>query len=154
MHFRGRNVEKIYSTRYSEYRIGTGSDVLRPRAGSTDRSIGPNVVFAVAPSEVLRSSVNYADGLVISNGVTDGISVRFGEGLTQVRNFRNPSDDDYIAYRHVFAHIYFEAHGKENQDVNTALEFYKHAVSLSEACSSTLRCSLRERPTAYREVIA
>ena len=42
--------------------------------------------------------------------------------------------DEYIAYRHVFAHIYSEAKAKEksNQDVNTAIELYRNSVPLSE----------------------
>lgn len=45
----------------------------------------------------------------------------------------SPSDE-YIAYRHVFAHIYSEAKAKEkpNQDVNAAIELYRNSVPLSE----------------------
>src|SRR5262245_12486170 len=44
------------------------------------------------------------------------------------------SNDEYIAYRHVFAHIYSEAKAKEksNQDVNAAIELYRYSVPLSE----------------------
>jgi len=45
----------------------------------------------------------------------------------------SPSDE-YIAYRHVFAHIYSEAKAEEksNQDVNAAIELYRNSVPLSE----------------------
>ena len=45
----------------------------------------------------------------------------------------SPSDE-YIAYRHVFAHIYSEAKAQEksNQDVNAAIELYRNSVPLSE----------------------
>ena len=45
----------------------------------------------------------------------------------------SPSDE-YIAYRHVFAHIYSEAKAeqKSNQDVNAAIELYRNSVPLSE----------------------
>ena len=45
----------------------------------------------------------------------------------------SPSDE-YIAYRHVFAHIYSEAKAKEksNPDVNAAIELYRNSVPLSE----------------------
>jgi hypothetical protein len=52
--------------------------------------IGPSGVFAVTSSDVLTSSLTDADDLVISNAVTDGISTRFGNRLTQLRNFFNP----------------------------------------------------------------
>lgn len=44
------------------------------------------------------------------------------------------SSDEYIAYRHVFAHIYSEAKAQEksNQDVNAAIELYRNSVPLSE----------------------
>ena len=62
------------------------------------------------------------------------IAAELGENLTQDRNSLNPSDDDYIAYRHVFALIYSEEHTKEkpNPHVNSAVEYFKAAVSLSE----------------------
>ena len=43
------------------------------------------------------------------------------------------SNDEYIAYRHVFAHIYSEARSKEksNQEVNAAVELYRYSVPLS-----------------------
>jgi hypothetical protein len=44
------------------------------------------------------------------------------------------SNDEYIAYRHVFAHIYSESRDKEksNQEVNAAIELYRYSVPLSE----------------------
>ena len=53
-------------------------------------AIGPTGVFAVTSSNVLTSFLTDADGVVISNAVTDGMSVRFGNNLTQLRNFFNP----------------------------------------------------------------
>jgi len=53
-------------------------------------AIGPTGVFAVTSSDVLTSTLTDASGLVISNAVTDGISVRFGNSLNQIRNFLNP----------------------------------------------------------------
>jgi hypothetical protein len=44
------------------------------------------------------------------------------------------SNDEYIAYRHVFAHIYSESRDKKksNQEVNAAIELYRYSVPLSE----------------------
>lgn len=53
-------------------------------------AIGPTGVFAVTSTDALTSFLTDADGLVISNAVTDGMSVRFGNSLTQLRNFFNP----------------------------------------------------------------
>jgi hypothetical protein len=53
-------------------------------------AIGPTGVFPVTSSDVLTSSLTDADGVVISNAVTDGMSARFGNSLTQLRNFFNP----------------------------------------------------------------
>ena len=53
-------------------------------------AIGPTGVFAVTSTDVLTSYLTDADGLVISNAVTDGMSVRFGNNLTQLRNFFHP----------------------------------------------------------------
>ena len=94
----------------------------------------PSGVFAVSPSDVLTSSVTDTDGLVIGNELTNGGWVGIGESLTQVRNLQNVPDDDYIAYRHVFAHIYSEEHGdgKPDQNVNTAVEFFKQSVPLTQ----------------------
>jgi hypothetical protein len=80
-------------------------------AASIALALAASFYSPVLPSDVLTSS----------------------ENVTQIRNFINP-DDDYITYRHVFAHIYFEAHDKEksNPDVNTAVEYYKHSIPLSE----------------------
>src|SRR5215216_1631780 len=88
-------------------------------------------------------------GLAIGNGLTNGSSVRFGESLTQVRNLQNVPDDDYIAYRHVFAYVYSEEHGKEkaNQNVNSAVEFFKHSVPLSEDEANVLAKTALETET-------
>jgi hypothetical protein len=101
----------------------------------TGAEVEPMGVLAVTPSDVLTPSVTDVDG-----GVINGGPARFGESPTQVRKLQNPSDDDYIAYRHVFAHIYSEEHGKEkpNQNVNSAVEFFKHSVPLSEDEASDL----------------
>ena len=53
-------------------------------------AIGPTGVFTVTSSDVLTSTLTDADGLVISNAVTDGVSARFSNSLTQLRNFFNP----------------------------------------------------------------
>lgn len=53
-------------------------------------AIGPTGVFVLTSTDVLTSFLTDADGLVISNAVTDGMSVRFGNNLTQLRNFFNP----------------------------------------------------------------
>jgi len=53
-------------------------------------AIGPTGVFAVTSTDGLTSYLTDADGLVISNAVTDGMSVRFGNNLTQLRNFFHP----------------------------------------------------------------
>ena len=89
--------------------------------------VAPNGIFAVTLSNVLTSCV------------TNGVSLHFGKNLTQVRK-SNPPGDDYIAYRHVFAHIYFGAHRKEkpHPEVNPAVDFYKNSVPLSEAEASVL----------------
>lgn len=60
---------------------------------------------------------------------------------SQAGNSQNPSDDDYVAYRHVFAHIYSEEPSKEepNQHVNSAVEYFKVAVPLSEDEVNILR---------------
>lgn len=52
---------------------------------------------------------------------------------SQSNTSASPSDE-YIAYRHVFAHIYSEAKAEEksNQDVNAAIELYRNSVPLSE----------------------
>ncbi|HZI88341.1 MAG TPA: hypothetical protein VFD48_16020 [Pyrinomonadaceae bacterium] len=44
------------------------------------------------------------------------------------------SNDEYIAYRHLFANVYSDAREKEksNQAVNRAVESYKQSVSLSD----------------------
>lgn len=47
-------------------------------------AIGPTGVFAVTSTDLLTSFLTDGDGLVISNGVTDGMSVRFGNNLTQL----------------------------------------------------------------------
>jgi hypothetical protein len=104
------------------------TDVHNVETGAAVRANGR---FAVTPSGVLTPST-YMDVLAIGNGLTS--SVRFSEPLTQVRNLQDLSDDDYIPYRHVFAHIYSEEHGKDkpNQSLNTAVEIIKHSVPLSE----------------------
>ena len=53
-------------------------------------AIGPTGVFVVTSSDVLTSLLTDADGLVISNAITDGMSARFGNSVTQLRNFFNP----------------------------------------------------------------
>jgi hypothetical protein len=53
-------------------------------------AIGPTGVFVVTSTDVLTSFLTDPDGLVISNAVTDGMSVRFANNLTQLRNFFNP----------------------------------------------------------------
>lgn len=53
-------------------------------------SVGPSGVFVVTSPDLLNSTLTDADGLVISNAVTDGMSARFGNNLTQLRNFFNP----------------------------------------------------------------
>ena len=53
-------------------------------------AIGPTGVFAVTSTDVLTSFLTDGDGLVISNAVTDGMSGRFGNNLTQLRNYLNP----------------------------------------------------------------
>jgi hypothetical protein len=53
-------------------------------------AVGPTGVFAVTSPDLLNSTLTDADGLVISNAVTDGMSARFGNSLTQLRNFFNP----------------------------------------------------------------
>lgn len=105
-------------------------------------------VFAVTPTNVVTSSVTDVDG-TISNVVTNGGSVQFGENLTRVRNLQNLPDDDYIAYRHVFAYIHSEEHGKEqpNQNVNSAVEFFKHTVPLSEDEANVLKKTALETET-------
>lgn len=99
----------------------------------------PSGVFAVTTSDVLTSRGKDADEIAFSNWV-DGISGRSGISLTQARPPRTPLDDDYIAYRHIFAFIYSEAHRKEsqNQDVNTAARFFKDSVPLSDDEASVL----------------
>jgi hypothetical protein len=52
--------------------------------------IGPTGVFVVTSPDVLTSYLTDADDIVISNAVTDGMSARFGNSLTQLRNFFNP----------------------------------------------------------------
>jgi hypothetical protein len=46
-------------------------------------AIGPTGVFPITSSDVLTSFLTDADGVVISNAVTDGMSARFGNSLTQ-----------------------------------------------------------------------
>lgn len=53
-------------------------------------AIGPTGVFAFTSPDLLTSSLTDADGFVISNAVTDGMSTRFGNHLTQLRNYLNP----------------------------------------------------------------
>lgn len=100
----------------------------------------PNGIFAVTPADVVTSSVTDVNALGIGKGLANGGSVRFGESLTPIGNPQHVPDDDYIAYRHMFAHIYSEEHGKEkpNQNVNSAVEFFKHSVPLSEDEASAL----------------
>ena len=62
----------------------------------------------------------------------------------------SPSDE-YIAYRHVFAHIYSEAKAEEksNQDVNAAIELYRNSVPLSENEAKVLLArSIKPRQTS------
>jgi len=49
-------------------------------------------------------------------------------------------DNEYIAYRHVFANIYFEAQSKEKakSDINRAVESYKQSVPLADDEASAL----------------
>lgn len=104
-------------------------------------------VSAVTPN-VLMSSVTDVDS-AISNGVTNGRSVQFAGNLTQARNPQTLVDDDYIAYRHVFAHIYSEEHGKEkpNHGVNPVVESFKHSVPLSEDEAKVLAKTALETET-------
>lgn len=49
-------------------------------------------------------------------------------------------DNEYIAYRHAFANIYFEEQSKKkaNSDINRAVETYKQSVPLSDDDANAL----------------
>lgn len=107
----------------------------------TGAEVGPNGVLAVTPSDVHTSSVIDVDG-------------RVSESRTQDRNLQKPSDVEYIAYRHVFAYIYSEEHGQKrpNQNVNSAVEYFKHTVPLTDADANVLMEIALETETHTLEI--
>lgn len=52
--------------------------------------MGPLGTFAFTSSNLFRSALSDADGAVISSDVTDGMSSRFGNQLSLLRNYFNP----------------------------------------------------------------
>ena len=98
------------------------------------------IALAAAGIALALAASFYVRGLTQAEIGPKVVSAGSGEGLTPVSNSQNLPDDDYIAYRHVFAYIYYEAHRKEkpNQGINAAIELYRSSVPLNEEEANAL----------------